>query len=81
MGRKTLDGISLKDILKAARDIGLGIREGGKHPYALECPGMRPCPIAASTHAKRMVTPWIEEATGRDRRQIYTALRQGYWSN
>lgn len=81
MGKRTQDGVGLKDILRAAKEIGIEIREGGKHPYALEYPGMRPCPLAASTHAKRMVTPWIEEATGRDRKEIYTALRQGYWPN
>jgi hypothetical protein len=81
MGKKTRDGLSLADILKAAMQAGIGIREGGKHPYALEYPNMRPCPIATSTDAKRMVVPWIAEAIGRGRSEIYTALRQGYWSS
>ena len=77
-GNKTQDGLHLKDILKAATLMGIGVRECTKHPYALEYPNQRPCPIANSTHAKRMVVPWIAQATGKDRREIYEALRCGY---
>ena len=81
MGKKTQDCLSLANIVKAAIQAGIGVREGGKHPYNLEYPNMRPCPIAASTHAKRMVVPWIAQALRREREEIYTALRQGYWPN
>ena len=81
MGKRTQDGLSLAGILKAAAGAGIGIRCGGKHPHALEYPGMRPCPIAASTHAKRMIVPWMAEATGISRYEIYQALRKGYWEN
>jgi hypothetical protein len=81
MGNKTQDGLSLTGILRAAMQAGIGIREGGKHPYVLEYPNMRPCPIAASTHAKRMVVPWMAQVLDRERNEIYTALRQGYWSS
>ncbi len=78
-GHKTLDGIRLGDILRVALEAGIGYRTGKKHPYQLERPGMRPCPIATSTHAYRMVTPWMAEATGRGRQEIYESLRCGFW--
>ena len=79
-GKRTQDGISLRDILRAATEIGIRIRDGRNHPYNLEYPGLRPCPVATSTHAKRMVVPWMEQATGKDRKEIYEALRRGYWN-
>lgn len=78
-GNKTSDGIRLNYILRVARKIGAIIRAGNSHPYILNYEGLRPCPIATSTHAKRMVAPWIAEATGRSRTEAYDALRRGYW--
>jgi len=77
-GNRTQDGLSLRGILKVALDAGIEIRKGGKHPYNLICPNMRPCPVAVSTHAKRMLVPWMAEATGIERGELYQALRQGY---
>jgi len=77
-GNRTQDGLSLKDILKVALEAGIEVREGGKHPYNLTSPRMRPCPLATSTHAKRMVVPWMAEATGRERKELYQALQRGY---
>lgn len=79
-GNKTQDGINLKDILRAAAEKGIEIRNGRNHPFILEYPGLRACPVATSTHAKRMLVPWIEKATGIAREQVYLALRQGYWN-
>jgi len=77
-GNKTQDGLSLKDILKVALQAGLEVRQGTKHPYNLSYRGMRPCPIATSTHAKRMLVPWMAQALGRDREELYQALKRGY---
>jgi len=76
---KTRDGYRLEKILDLARGIGATIREGTKHPYVLNYPGLRPCPIASSTNAKRMVAPWLAQATGYARKDVYTALTQGHW--
>ncbi len=76
---KTCDGIKLKDILQAAREAGARIREGNSHAYILNYSGLRPCPVATSTHAERMVAPWLAQATGRTKHESYEAIRRGYW--
>ena len=78
MTEQTRDGIRLNDILRVATKIGAQIRAGSNHPYILNFEGLRPCPIAASTHAERMVAPWIARATGMNKRKAYEALRRGY---
>ncbi|PIN93218.1 hypothetical protein COU54_04080 [Candidatus Pacearchaeota archaeon CG10_big_fil_rev_8_21_14_0_10_31_24] len=77
-GKKTRDGLDLNRILCVAQEMGVEIRTGGKHPYNLNYKGMRPCPIATSTHAKKMVVPWMAEATGLERTNLYQAIRRGY---
>jgi len=82
MSGKTRDGIKISDILSAARNItGLSIREGTKHPYMLIYPGLRPCPVAESTHAKHMIVPWMRTAIGTaigyDSQTIYEGLKTG----
>ena len=79
-GNKTRDGIRLEKILKVARAIGATIREGTKHPYILNYEGLRPCPVATSTDAKRMVAPWLALATDYTRKEAYQALRKGSWN-
>ena len=77
---KTRDGISIKDLLSAARNIpGVTIREGTKHAYMLNYAGLRPCPIAESTYAKHMVVPWIKQITQYDNNTIYRHLKNGTW--
>lgn len=78
-GNKTRDGIRLSDILRTAIEAGARIREGNSHAYILNYEGLRPCPIATSTHAERMVAPWLAQATGRTKQESYEALRRGYW--
>jgi hypothetical protein len=78
-GHKTRDGVRLAAILKTALLAGAGWKEGTNHPYLLTYQGVRPCPLAASTDAKRMVAPWLAEATGRDRQETYECLRNGNW--
>lgn len=79
MRNKTIDGLRLKDILRTAIGAGAKIREGNSHAYILNYAGLRPCPIATSTHAERMVAPWLALATGRTKHESYEALRRGYW--
>lgn len=79
-GKRTLDGIRLENILSVAGQIGATVREGTKHPYILNYEGLGACPVATSTHARRMVTPWMAKATGYTSSQIYEALRKGYLS-
>lgn len=76
---KTIDGIRLNDILRIVGDAGIGFRTGNSHPYLLTCEGLRPCPLASSTHAERMVAPWLAQATGKSKQEAYEALRRGYW--
>lgn len=78
-GNKTRDGLRLKDILRTAIEAGARIREGNSHAYILNYGGLRPCPIATSTHAERMVAPWLAQATGRTKHESYEAMRRGYW--
>lgn len=78
-GNKTIDGIRLADILRTAIEAGARIREGNSHVYILNYAGLRPCPIATSTHAERMIAPWLAQATGRTKCESYDALRRGYW--
>jgi hypothetical protein len=80
MTNKTRDGIKLLNILKAVREIEeLVVRTGSNHPYILNYDGMRPCPVAPSTDARRMLVPWLREITHRDGREIYDALKGGSW--
>ena len=79
-GNKTQDGIRLNDILQIAREIGIEVREGNSHPYILNYAGMRPCPIATSTHAQRMVAPWLARITGKSKQEVYQTMRQGSWN-
>jgi hypothetical protein len=73
--KKTRDGCKLKRILGFAREEGIGIRKGTNHPYILRSEGLRPCPVACSSDAKRMIAPWLAQATGYERRRIYQTLR------
>lgn len=77
---QTRDGIRLSNILNAARGIeGVIIRDGRNHPYVLNRNGQRPCPVAESTDARRMIVPWFRQATGYNNETIYQALRRGSW--
>ena len=76
---KTRDGVNLMNILKIAVAIGAGVREGTKHPYVLNFADLRPCPVAESSDARRMIAPWIAQATNKNKTEVYQAMRQGYW--
>ncbi len=79
-GNKTRDGIKLTQIVKLLAQLpGVEIRAGTNHPFIAKITGHRPCPLATSTDAKKMVTPWVAEATGMSRDRIYTSLREGTW--
>ena len=79
MAGKTRDGIKLSTIVNMVMELGIAVREGTKHPYILQAPGLRPCPVAESTDARSMLAPWIRNATGYSVRDIYQSLRQGEW--
>jgi|TARA_Y100000310_G_C20564100_1_gene754574 hypothetical protein len=80
MGNKTLDGLK---VVRVARMIsllpGIQIRVGKNHPFIATRSGAVPCPIASSTHVKNMVVPWIAQATGYNKKEIYSSLRFGTW--
>ena len=78
-GKRTRDGISIKNILKSARLAGAEIREGKNHPYMITLRNSRPCPLATSTDARRMVVPYIAQTTGRSTSEVYRCLREGIW--
>ena len=79
-GKKTQDGLNVwgavKTVLEKPR---MTYREGRNHAYILNYPGLRPCPMATSTHVGRMVAPWVAQATGMKKQEVYRALRQGHW--
>ncbi|MGY4884583.1 MAG: hypothetical protein ACP5NZ_03320 [Nanobdellota archaeon] len=74
---KTRDGIKLEKIVEVAKQLGMVIKEGTKHPYLLIAEGMIPCPVAASTDARRMVVPWMRRVTGYDSGTLYSYLKRG----
>ena len=80
-GNKTIDGLKIEKIVSMISNIpGIGIKRGTNHPYLAFTDGLRPCPIASSTHARRMLVPWLSKATGySDKNQIYHSLRSGEW--
>jgi len=80
-GNKTRDGIRLSKIVSAISDVyGITIRDGSNHTYVINYDGERPCPIAPSTDAKRMIVPWLYRVTGYDKSRIYQNLRKGRWN-
>ncbi|MBN1645226.1 hypothetical protein JW851_04310 [Candidatus Woesearchaeota archaeon] len=80
MANKTRDGIKLTQIIQMLTKLsGVEIRKGKKHPYIAMYNGLRPCPVAASTDAKTMIVPWIEQASGYERNNIYSSLKSGKW--
>ena len=80
-GNKTTDGLPISLLVKLLNQIpGVTIRPGTNHPYVANFDGLRPCPIAASTDAKRMVVPWVAQITGyTNKTSIYESLRLGEW--
>ena len=83
MSQKTRDGLKLRKIIRVLEALaGVSIRQGSNHPYVAYRQGYSvPCPVAASTDAKRMIVPWIKQATGyQNSNEIYNALRNGGWN-
>ena len=74
-GNKTRDGIKLSKIVKLARSVGATVRRGRNHPFVLGYEGVRACPVATSTDARRMVAPWIASITGYTPNEAYNAIR------
>jgi hypothetical protein len=73
--QKTRDGCSLQSILKFAAAHNIQVRAGTKHPYMLTAESMRPCPVARSSHAQYMITPWLAQVTGYKKRDIYETIQ------
>jgi hypothetical protein len=81
-GKKTRDGIRLSVIVRLLAELsGVQIRDGRNHPHIAMADGMRTCPIATSTNARRMLVPWIARVTGYTPRNIYSSLKSGEWYN
>jgi hypothetical protein len=77
---QTRDGIRLSNIINVARGLdGVTVRPGRRHESVLNYAGLRPCPVAESTNARRMLVPWFRQATGYNTNRIYQALRSGSW--
>lgn len=78
---KTADGIKIRSLISMLDGFqGIIVREGTKHPFMLVYAGLRPCPIAESTHVKQMVVPWLRQALQyQDGKSLYERLRQGSW--
>jgi hypothetical protein len=77
-GRKTIDGIKLSTIVKTMKGVkGIEIRPGTKHRLVAEAPEMRSCPIATSTHARRMLAPWFAQYIGCSATEAYSHLKSG----
>tara|TARA_Y100000310_G_scaffold339688_1_gene433165 strand:+ start:18366 stop:18620 length:255 start_codon:yes stop_codon:yes gene_type:complete len=79
--KKTIDGIRISKIVRMLLDLeGVQIRKGTNHPFVAKRKGLRSCPIASSTHAKKMLVPWIVDATGYESNLVYSSLRAGSWT-
>tara|TARA_Y100000310_G_scaffold339688_1_gene433143 strand:+ start:1220 stop:1483 length:264 start_codon:yes stop_codon:yes gene_type:complete len=78
--KKTIDGISISGIVRMLSTLsGVQIMKGRNHPFLAKRDGIRPCPIASSTHAKEMLVPWIVDITGYNPNEIYSSLKKGKW--
>ena len=75
MRYKTRDGLRIKEIVNLLQDWGIDVKEGTKHDYVAYHGTMRPCPIAASTDAKRMLSPWLSRALGMGTHNVYKQLQ------
>ena len=75
--KKTSDGLLINKILLFAESLDIDVRPGKKHPHIMNFYGMRPCPVASSTDAKKMIVPWIKEITGYNSSTVYNGLRNG----
>ncbi len=76
----TRDGIKLSKVVRSLERMpGVSVRSGTKHPFIAKMKGYsRPCPISGSTHAKKMVVPWLREVTGiTDSNRLYSCLKAG----
>jgi predicted RNA binding protein YcfA (HicA-like mRNA interferase family) len=83
MAQKTRDGLKLKNVIRALEELAfVYVRRGSNHPYvAFREAYPVPCPIAASTDARKMVVPWVKNVTDyQNANQIYQALRKGEWN-
>jgi hypothetical protein len=82
-GNKTRDGIRIGKVIKALDGItGVIIESANNHLYKAQYNGLRPCPIATSTDVRRMVVPWVMQATGySDSRLVYQYLKNGEWES
>lgn len=80
MGKnKTRDGAKISYIVRVAREIGATLRDGTNHLVILNYAGLRPCPVATSTDARRMIAPWLAQARGCSNTEAYEAIRNGNW--
>ena len=79
-GKKTIDGHKISNLVKLVRKIGgIDIEQGSNHPFLLKTAGHRTCPLATSTHARKMLTPWLAQVTGYQSKQVYAAIQSGCW--
>lgn len=72
---KTRDGLSIPRIIRLLQNWDIEIRNGTNHPYIARYPNMRPCPIAESTDAERMLSPWLSQALNRPKKEVYLEMR------
>jgi len=72
---KTRDGLKIPKLVKMLENWGITIREGTNHPYIAKYENMRPCPIARSTDAERMLAPWVSQALNLNRKEVYSKMR------
>ena len=78
--QETRDGLKIKKVVKSLKSIDEVTFRGGKNHgiVAIAERHGKCCPIATSTHARRMIVPWVKEVTGYDNaKQIYNALKSG----
>lgn len=81
-GNKTRDGLKISKIVRALSGLsGVEIRSGTNHPHIAMSSGLRPCPIASSTDARRMVVPWLQNIVDLEPKEIYNSLRSGKWGS
>ena len=81
MKGQTRDGVKLRNIEETVNQIGdITTRKATNHILVLNYPGQISCPIAKSTHARKMLVPWLKKVTGYNPQKIYQSLQQGKWN-
>ncbi|VVB78007.1 Uncharacterised protein [uncultured archaeon] len=81
--QRTADGLRLKNVAKALEKLSfVTVRRESNNPYiAFRAAYPVPCPITVDTDARKVIVPWVRNATGyKNTERLYKALKCGGWN-